>query len=194
MLRTRLWEDGAYGTLSSDGRCVFSIEDMTLERDNNGNMPFGWGLVMNRNVNQGPCNHLAGRDIHRTASWFRRSRGAPRVARTGPCGRPVPFSLVHPCLARTSLRARRSQRQIRRLALDAETGNTLWSQELAVVQHNFAPDSQRRSVACRPPMPTGSSFARPAPAAWSPSTWRRTRCDGATVTATAKTPWKSASE
>ena len=148
MLAPRLWEDGTYGTLSSDGRCVFSIEDVALENDNNGNMPFGWGgMGRGSNANQGPCNRLAAHDI-RNGKLIWQIGGLPaalalRQAGSIFLGPPLPLRGQLYVLAEVN-------DEIRLLALDAGNGNTLWSQQLAVVQHNFAPDSLRRNVGVSP--------------------------------------------
>ena len=68
----RMWSDMTYGTLSSDGRCVFAIEDLDLGFGPAGNMLFRLGRVVGRNPGIVPavnneqtslCNRLAAYDI-----------------------------------------------------------------------------------------------------------------------------------
>ena len=84
-----------------------------------------------------------------TASWFGRSAALP--AAPGPAAGRFHFPRSTRCLCADQLYVLAEVNdEIRLLALDAETGNTLWSQQLAVVQHNFSPDALRRSVGVSP--------------------------------------------
>jgi tetratricopeptide (TPR) repeat protein len=61
-LGQRMWEDPTYGTLSSDGRCVYSIEDLGLGMPNYPRVQvIGGQRVVNQNG--GPYNRLAAHDI-----------------------------------------------------------------------------------------------------------------------------------
>ena len=151
MLAQRLWEDATYGTLSSDGRYVFSIEDLALEADpNNGGMFIGgpWGWRGRPAGNHGPCNRLSAIDIHKGSLVWEIGGAAGkahplRQAGSIFLGPPLPLRGQLYVLAEVN-------DEIRLLALDGDTGDTLWSQQLAVVQHNFFPDSLRRTAGLSP--------------------------------------------
>ena len=155
MVAQRVWEDGTYGTLSSDGRYVFSVENLGLGGNFNGNSggvfvvgPFGgpWGgFGRQRGAgNHGPSNCLAARDLHAGHGklvWQigGATGGAFPLPQAGSIflGPPLPLRGQLYVLAEAN-------DEIRLLALDAETGATVWSQQLAVVQHNVFPDALRR--------------------------------------------------
>jgi outer membrane protein assembly factor BamB len=158
MLAQRVWEDGTYGTLSSDGRYVFSIEDLSLAPNLNGNPggglvfiggPFGGVMRVPGGSNHGPSNRLAASDLH---------AGGKRVWQIGgPAGGPFALRQAGSIFLGPPLPLRGQlfvlaevNDEIRLLALDAETGNTLWSQQLAVVQRNVFPDALRRSAGLSP--------------------------------------------
>jgi outer membrane protein assembly factor BamB len=153
-LGQRMWCDTTYGTLSSDGRCVFAVEDLELGMGPAGGMMpggmairFGQGRV---NARGGPAapgeqtsisNRLAAYDI-RTGK-IKWNIGGPdgqtalRQPDTFFLGPPLP--LTGQLYALGEIKG-----EIRLMALDAATGNLLWSQQLAMVEQGVLQDSMRR--------------------------------------------------
>jgi outer membrane protein assembly factor BamB len=141
-LGQRIWDDLTYGTLSSDGRYVFSIEDLA----------FGAGLPLSRHViingqrqtdpsEAKPYNRLTAHDIH-TGKLKWHIGGAPdqfalRQADVFFLGPPLPLSGRLYVLGET-------KGEIRLLALDADNGDLLWSQQMAIVEQNVFSDPFRR--------------------------------------------------
>ncbi len=130
----RLWQDGVYGTLSSDGRLVFSIEDLPLASGYAGS-------------DRGSCNRLAAHDL-RTGKlkWNvggRRGAHALRLAETFFLGPPLPLRGQLYALAEVN-------DEVRLLVLDADSGNFCWSQQLTMVERNSLPDVMRRTVGLSP--------------------------------------------
>ena len=162
MVAQRVWEDGTYGTLSSDGRYVFSIEDLGLEAEPQRQSGASWSYRRSLGMraaagagNHGPCNRLAARDLHQRQTGVADRRGRRRrhpLAQAGIIflGPPLPLRGQLYVLAEVN-------DEIRLLALDADTGDTLWSQQLAVVAAQLLSRLRcggRRD--CRLPMPTAS--------------------------------------
>ena len=130
----RLWQDGVYGTLSSDGRLVFSIDDLPLASGYSG-------------TDRGSCNRLAAHDL-RTGKlkWNVGGRGgahALRLADTFFLGPPLPLRGQLYALAEVN-------DEVRLLVLDADNGNLRWSQQLTMVERNSLPDVMRRAVGLSP--------------------------------------------
>lgn len=141
-IEQRMWLDFIYGALSSDGRCVFSIEDL------------GWGvnLAAARRIIIGGRNQAdpaESRSVNRLAATNVRTGkikwdvGGPaneyalRLADTFFLGAPLPLAGRLYVLAET-------REEIRLIALDAETGDPLWSQQLGMVEQNVQLDPYRR--------------------------------------------------
>jgi outer membrane protein assembly factor BamB len=165
----RMWTDMTYGTLSSDGRYVFSIEDVGSEASavassnggrlvmaGGGVMRVGGGVVMlngmNFNgMNNGEqttlCNQLAAHEI-RTGKLKWQIGGpagshAQRLADTFFLGPPLPLQSQLYVLAEI-------KGEIRLLALDAATGDVSWSQQLASAEPDITQDPLRRWAGASP--------------------------------------------
>ncbi len=78
-----------------------------------------------------------------TANWCGRSAGRPAAPFPLPQAGSIFLGPPLPLRGQLYVLAEAND-EIRLLALDAETGATLWSQQLAVVQHNVFPDAVRR--------------------------------------------------
>jgi outer membrane protein assembly factor BamB len=159
----RLWHDLTYGTLSSDGRYVFSVEDVGSEAAGGAATAsgravlVGGGLVRGvgrfvalggfNGINNGEqaslCNQLAAHDI-RTGKlkWQIGGPGGSHALRqTGTffLGPPLPLQSQLYVLAENE----RERGLIRLLALDATSGDVVWSQQLALADQEIARDPSR---------------------------------------------------
>ena len=146
-LRMRMWGDYTYGTLSSDGRLVFSIEDLN----------FGVGPVnatfinvpgMSRNANTSAFNRLAAYDIQTgKLKWHVGGDAAGELglmqSGTFFLGPPLPLMEQLFVLAE-------AKGEIRVVALDAKTGRELWSQQLVDVNREILDDPMRRMAGVSP--------------------------------------------
>jgi outer membrane protein assembly factor BamB len=157
LVAQRVWEDSTYGTLSSDGRYVFSIENLGLGANGNDDGNFGGAVFVGRfggpfggfrqsgGDEHGPSNCLAARDLRAGQLKLAWQIGGPAggahpLPQAGSIflGPPLPLRGQLYVLAEVN-------DEIRLLALDPDNkGATLWSQQLAVVQHNVFPDALRR--------------------------------------------------
>jgi outer membrane protein assembly factor BamB len=142
-LQQRIWDDLAYGTLSSDGKCVFSIEDLGLatggfsgraviglngRRQRDPNEPRSFNRLTAHEIKTGKLKwHLGGPADHH----------ALRQPDTFFLGPPLPLAGRLYVLAEVN-------EEIRLLALDAERGDVLWTQQLAVVEQDITHDMSRR--------------------------------------------------
>ena len=147
----RLLSDMTYGTLSSDGRRVFSIEDLELAYGPSGNnlLRIGQRVVgrnlVRLNVANGEqtalCNRLAAYEISTGKLLW--SIGGPagkdalQLAETFFLGPPLPLMGHLYVLGEV-------QGEIRLMALETATGELLWSQQLAVVEQSVDQDPLRR--------------------------------------------------
>jgi len=150
----RIWDDMTYGTLSSDGRCVYTIEDLGLGIDTS--RIFGAGLVVRIGVKRGVkggiqragagqanglYNRLAAHDIHTGKLTWELGGPADQFAVRQPetffLGPPLPLMGQLYVLAEV-------KGEIRLLALEAATGNLAWSQQLAVVEQSIRQDPPLR--------------------------------------------------
>ncbi len=152
----RLWSDMTYGTLSSDGRSVFSVEDAELKSGTSamrGAMAIQGQFVFNgmggvaRNGESSLNNCLAARDI-RTGKLRWQIGGsaglrALRQPETFFLGPPLP--LMGRLFALAEVKG-----EIRLLTLDADTGELVWSQQLASADPGVAQYPQRRIVGASP--------------------------------------------
>ncbi len=146
-LRFRMFGDATYGTLSSDGQCVFAVEDLQLETANGGRNMFFTG--QHRNEEGGPraYNRLAAYDI-RTGRLKWHLGGSPEefnlpLAGTFFLGPPLPLMDQLFVLGE-------SRDEIRLIALDGKTGTPLWAQQLADVDRNILNDPLRRLAGVAP--------------------------------------------
>jgi len=144
----RMWNDTTYGTVSSDGRYVFTVEDLDV----------GFGPYRSRTVVIGgriqntPAvlyNRLAAYDIHSGKIMWNLGGPADQFAlpeaETYFLGPPLPLMGQLYVLAE-----RRGQMEIALLALDAKKGTVLWSQPLAMAERDLREDPVRRTSGASP--------------------------------------------
>ncbi len=150
MLEQRIWNDLAYGMLSSDGEAVYALQDLTFVPPTgararpqvflpNGQIAGGDSEVANR---------LQALDLKRQGAlrWEIGGEDTPAdhpLAGAFFLGPPLPLSGMLYCLVEM-------QGEIRLVALDARTGNYLWSQQLAIVEQDILSDSTRRLAGVTP--------------------------------------------
>ena len=140
-LRFRMFGDATYGTLSSDGECVFAIEDLQLETANGGRNMFVTGPHHNEESGPRAFNRLAAYDI-RTGRLKWHLGGSQEefnlpLAGTFFLGPPLPLMDQLFVLGE-------SRGEIRLIALDGKTGSPLWTQQLANVNRDILNDPLRR--------------------------------------------------
>ena len=147
-LRLRLWGDETFGTLASDGRQVFAVEDLPLPTPPLYARPI---LMGNRRTSSNvptTSNRLAAFDI-RSQGKLRWELGGsyaePRLPMAGTffLGPPLPL------LGDLYVLAER-EGEVRLLALRAATGELLWEQPLAVVEQSVYYDVLRRVAGVSP--------------------------------------------
>ena len=161
----RIWNDLTYGTLSSDGRYVYSIEDDAPETAAAQGQAFG-GFMGQRafapnlavRAPMGPWgfggvemplpnNHLAAHEI-RTGKlkWEIGGPSGPRGLR-----QPDTFFLGPPLPLMGSLYVLAEQNEeVRLLALDPATGDLQWSQQLTGVEQSLLQYAYRRHMGASP--------------------------------------------
>lgn len=147
-LRIRMWGDATYGTLSSDGKLVFAVEDLDLAIG----PAVMQGLflrIQRQEDRRSPkvFNRLAAYDVH-TGKLKWHVGGSPEelglpLAGTFFLGPPLPLMDQLFAIAE-------SKGEIRLLALDAKTGDLLWSQQLADVDRDVLSDPVRRLAGVSP--------------------------------------------
>ena len=187
----RMWSDMTYGTLSSDGHCVFAIEDLDLGFGPAGNMLFRLGRVVGRNPGIVPavnneqtslCNRLAAYDIR--SGKLKWNLGGPAGQYALQPGRNVlprsPAAADGPsstCWARSKGRSGSWRSTAPRATCSGRSNWRWWSKALPRTRC-------AAGRACRRRTPTGSWFAPPRPARLWASNWPRARCCGDIATAT----------
>ncbi len=142
----RIWNDAAYGTISSDGRYVFSIEDLSLSVSTTIRQIV---RIKHRqgNVALKPYNRLAAHDI--CTGKLKWQIGTPSdqgdVHQAGIffLGPPLPLMGHLYVLGETA-------GEIRLFALDAESGKVTWSQQIAMAERNILADPMRRLAGASP--------------------------------------------
>ncbi|MFO0897113.1 MAG: PQQ-binding-like beta-propeller repeat protein [Pirellulales bacterium] len=150
VLEQRLWDDAAYGGLSSDGRNVYLLEELGftsgLEGSPNVLLPGGqrrlegsWPKTFNR---------LAARELKTEGKLLWEVGGEtgeaePALAGAFFLGAPLPLWDRLWALAEL-------QGEIRLVELEAASGKQTWSQPLAVVERNIVEDSVRRLAGASP--------------------------------------------
>jgi len=143
-LASRMWKDSTFGTLSSNGELVYSIEDLDSIA---APVRTAGGFNMVMGTSSSPYNRLAAHEI-RTGK-IRWHLGGPaddyplREAGTFFLGPPLPLMGRLYVLAEI-------QNEIRLMVLDAKTGETLWDQHLAVAEINVSQDRTRRLAGASP--------------------------------------------
>ncbi len=147
-LSQRVWEDATYGTMTSDGRLVFSIEDLGLNLASRNSRH----IIINGRRQANPNwpkthNRLAAHDI-RTGKliWHLGGSGdefdLPHAG-TFFLGPPLPLMGRLYILAEV-------KGEIRLVALDAKSGNTVWSQQLNIVERDILRSPLRRYAGVSP--------------------------------------------
>jgi len=142
-LRYRMWGDATYGTLSSDGKLVFAIEDLDLE--------IGPAVIhgmffrgrRDEDEDQGPkpYNRLAAYDI-RTGKLKWHVGGSPEefgLPQAGSFFLGPPLPLMDQLFVIAEVKG-----EIRLLALEAKSGELAWSQQLADVDRGILNEPLRR--------------------------------------------------
>ncbi len=161
-LRQRMATDMTYGTLSSDGRLVFAVEDLDLELGfgqpgaiilRAGPMGGNPGLGVVNDDDEAPLvNRLAAYDIHTgKLKWQLGGPAGPNALRqvdTFFLGPPLPLFGQLYVLGEI-------KGEIRLMALEAATGSVLWSQQLAVAERSVAEDPWRRYAGASPSYANG---------------------------------------
>lgn len=148
-LADRLWRDLTFGTLASDGRLVFSVEDLPI-RTGGGNPNQMAMAVINR-----PSPATANRDFNRLAAHEIRtgklvweaggSKGEGEQAGAGLffLGPPLP-------LGGSLFGLAEANNEVRLVVLDGQTGAVQWTQNLAEAQHSLSEDPNRRQAGVSP--------------------------------------------
>jgi outer membrane protein assembly factor BamB len=145
----RIWDDATYGTLSSDGKRVFVIEDLPLEAavPNPGIFMFGG---RNDASTKSISNRLVAYDIPTQGKIVWELGSQEALGQEG-LGLSDAFFLGPPLPLRGQLYVMAEiKEEMRLLALDAATGNVLWQQQLAMVESNIAQDPSRRLAGVSP--------------------------------------------
>ena len=147
-LRLRMWADATYGRISSDGQCVFAIEDLGLEI---GRMRLQAVFVGGRRADDPagpkPYNRLAAYDVRNgKLKWHVGGSpdefGLPQAG-TFFLGPPLPLMGRLYVIAET-------MGEIRLTVLDSNTGKLLWTQQLAGTDQLLLKDPLRRMAGVSP--------------------------------------------
>ncbi len=148
-LGQRVGDDATFGSLSSDGQLVFSVEDLGFGAvvPNNRMVVVGGRVVQNNTPVA--CNRLAAHDL-RTGKLKWHVGGpsdqfALRLADTFFLGPPLPLMGQLYVLAET-----KSEGTVSLIVLDAQTGNLLWQQPLANSETSLIEDPSRRIAGITP--------------------------------------------
>jgi outer membrane protein assembly factor BamB len=141
-LRLRLWGDGVFGTLASDGKLVFAVEDLQLP------LPaiHSRGIFMPGNVRSSSTslmtsNRLAAFDILSEGKlrWEVGASHAEKLPLAGAFFLGPPLPLLGNLYVLAEIDG-----EVRLLALKADNGELLWQQQLAVVDQSVFQNRLRR--------------------------------------------------
>lgn len=165
LLRQRAWEDLTFGTLSSDGELVYSIEDLGFLND-----MMTPQVLLGAGMPAQPQHPLMMRDFNRLCAYEARTGklkweiGGPRgdialpQAGTFFLGPPLPIDRQLMCLVE-------NQGLIQLVVLEARTGKSLWTQILSQPTDNMFREPHRRRAGLTPALmgdllvcPTGSGL------------------------------------
>ena len=156
-LNQRLWEDAAYGQVSSDGESVFLLDKMGYANTGGYMSPFvvvrGGQRQPNPNWPQ-THNELVALDLRKEGKlrWIvgnLKGGDEPKLAGAFFLGPPLPLMGRLYVLAEVN-------GEIRLMVLDARRGNLLWSQQLAHVdQRKINQDGSRRLAGASPSFADG---------------------------------------
>ena len=142
----RIWDDATYGTMSSDGKMVFVVEQLGLGATSQiNNMVIFGGRGRAERQNRDVTNRLAAYDIQTgKIIWDRGTPDDTNLADTFFLGPPLPLRGQLYVIAEI-------KDEIRLLALDPEkNGQLLWSQQLAMVESSISQDPVRRLAGVSP--------------------------------------------
>ncbi|HXT59763.1 MAG TPA: PQQ-binding-like beta-propeller repeat protein, partial [Pirellulales bacterium] len=153
-LEQRVWDDATYGTLSSDGDRLYCVEDLAgnlQEAVPGGGRPQQLMVVNNGRVvtpNTIFYNRLAAYEIATEGKLSWELGGEPqedelRLAGAFFLGPPLPLAGRLYVLAEL-------KGEVRLLALEAESGDVLWSQQIAIVERSILEDPLRRVAGATP--------------------------------------------
>ncbi|NLX98181.1 MAG: PQQ-binding-like beta-propeller repeat protein [Rhodopirellula sp.] len=147
-LEARMWSDATYGTLSSNGQLVYAVEDLDL---NFAESP-SRHLIVNgqravRSSGPKPYNRLAAYDIRSgKLKWhIGGSRAEFDLPEAGTFFLGPPLPLMDELYVMGE-----AKDEIRLIALSADGGKVLWSQQLAVVDSDVLNDPLRRMGGASP--------------------------------------------
>ncbi len=145
-IERRLWDDATYGTLSSDGRHVFSIEDLG-PRGEITEAPVVGAPVPPERLAAKPYNRLAAHEIRtgKLAWEIGGPASEPALAQAGAFFLGPPLPLVGRLYVLADI-----NNEIRLLVVDPQTGRADWSQQLAIVEHDVMRDPVRRLAGASP--------------------------------------------
>jgi len=147
-LQQRMWQDAAYGTLSSDGRLVFAIEELGIAPSEeyqqrtiflpNGQRPRRSNKLVAYDLKtQGMLAwEVGGNQENETVE--------PKLIGAFFLGAPLPLQ------GKLYALAEMKGQEIRLVVLSADTGVLEWSQQLAIVEQNISLDSARRLAGAMP--------------------------------------------
>lgn len=140
-IRERVFQDKTFGSISSDGKYVFTIEDLTPSVGTPHMRQMVRGAMRVTPGQPEPYNRLAAHEI-RTGKlkWHLGGSGDElglRLSETFFLGPPLPLRGQLFVLAET-------KDEIQLLALDAATGSVLWTQPLAMVEQGVLHSPMRR--------------------------------------------------
>jgi len=142
-LLLRLWGDAAFGTLSSDGRRVFAVEDLHLPMPAvYARLPLIPGIRGRSQETSLTTNRLAAFDI-RSEGKLQWELGGPHSETPLPLAGAFFLGPPLPLLGDLYVLAE-IEGEVRVLALNAETGDVLWQQQLAVVAESVYLNTLRR--------------------------------------------------
>ena len=149
-IEQRVWNNTAYGTMSSDGERVFAVDELVFRGDP-ANPQVIFAPNGQRRVLPGatePFNRLAAYEL-KTEGKLAWELGGPKGPGELPLagnyflGAPLPLAGLLYALAEAN-------GEIRLYALDAATGRPLWSQQLAVVETGVLQDPARMAIGVSP--------------------------------------------
>lgn len=156
-LKQRIWDDNAFGQVSSDGRQVYLIDELAAAPIQGVNMPNNLigprGARIPNPSSPRATNSLVALDLIKQGSLVWTVGGAtgdnPALAGAFFLGAPLPVGDQLYALAEFT-------GEIRLVCLDARTGNLEWKQPLASIEEpQIANDSNRRLSAASPSLGDG---------------------------------------
>ena len=146
----RIWDDATYGTLSSDGKLVFVIEELPLGVAGP-NMGFMMGGGRNDPSSRGISNRLVAYDILGDGQPESGGKLQWTFGDQDPAAQSDTFFLGPPLPLRGQLYVMAEVKdEIQLLALDATSGRVLWAKQLAMVESNVTQDPIRRLAGVSP--------------------------------------------